>query len=643
MFVQKLITFFQNLKLSHKVGLGILALFLVVFSTSGLLYLLQQNLERALQGQIERINSAILDLQEIRTNHIRWKVNLLSQILNEDYESIIVDETFEKLKKYRTFNGYEVSSSIWSVIKDDFEKMNDLVKEMKRAKSEQEFHLIYNKFQEHSRRFLWEGLEKMIEEYKKFLAKEKKRLENRKRLFQLIYILSLFLFVGLILYGSRFIGKRLDRELAKVMLASREISQGNLRVDLEVERKDELGAIFRSLDEVRSAFNEIVLNIKELGEEIKPVVEAFKTLGESSQAKSMFIEMRIEEVLMEVENIIKDLEEQTHLLGQIRIAVEEINKTIFYTSDTANKAMDQALATQKLISTLEKASKEIESIVKFIRDIAEQTNLLALNASIEAARAGEAGKGFAVVANEVKELARQTDQAGMEITKKIQDIQKLHSDIIFTVEEMIKVFQVVKDYANTVATAVEEQTIALANIESQAQHHKERAELTSKAFAEVKEEYKAINEDIQKNIIYASKLENFTLKLISSIEHFQSFEVDRRVFRRIRFYEEVEFEREGKLYQGTLKDISLSGVFIISDYKPPIGEPIRIRLKTEESWLEMEGTVVRRDTSGFGVKITHLSKDTVEKVRRLLRRYLPEELVEREVTKFEKMLLESAK
>lgn len=643
MYIQKLITLFQNLKLSYKVGLGILVLFLVVFSTSGLLYLLQQNLERTLQAQIERINSAIFDLQEIRTNHIRWKVNLLSQILNEDYESIVVDETFEKLKKYRTFNSYEVSPSIWSVIKDDFEKMNDLVKEMKRAKSEHEFHLIYNKFQEHSRKFLWEGLEKMIEEYKKFLAIEKEKVENRKRLFQLIYILSLFLFVGLILYGSRFIGKRLDRELAKVMLASREISQGNLRVDLEVERKDELGAIFRSLDEVRSAFNEIILNIKELGEEIKPVVEAFKTLGESSQAKSMFVEMRIEDVLMEVENIIKDLEEQTHLLGQIRIAVEEINKTIFYTSDTANKAMDQALATQKLISTLEKASKEIESIVKFIRDIAEQTNLLALNASIEAARAGEAGKGFAVVANEVKELARQTDQAGMEITKKIQDIQKLHSDIIFTVEEMIKVFQVVKDYANTVATAVEEQTIALANIESQAQHHKERAELTSKAFAEVKEEYKSINEDIQKNIIYATQLENFTQKLISSIEHFQSFEVDRRVFRRIRFYEEVEFEREGKLYQGTLKDISLSGVFIISDYKPPIGEPIRIRLKTEGSWFEMEATVVRSDSTGFGVKITHLSRDTLEKVRRLLRRYFPEELVEREVTKFEKMLLGSGK
>lgn len=69
-------------------------------------------------------------------------------------------------------------------------------------------------------------------------------------------------------------------------------------------------------------------------------------------------------------------------------------------------------------------SRALEESVSSITRIMSATNMLALNAAIEATRAGEYGHGFRVVANEVRDLARQSNEAIQVIQKGIDRMQQ---------------------------------------------------------------------------------------------------------------------------------------------------------------------------------------------------------------------------
>jgi len=144
---------------------------------------------------------------------------------------------------------------------------------------------------------------------------------------------------------------------------------------------------------------------------------------------------------------------------EMQASIQEISRAANNSAGVVHEAVRAAASAKEAIERLRESSDAIGKVTKVITTIAQQTDLLALNATIEAARAGAAGKGFAVVANEVKELSKGTAKATEEITQKIETIQRDTHGAVTAIAEIAKIIGQIDGVTNSIAAAVEEQTV----------------------------------------------------------------------------------------------------------------------------------------------------------------------------------------
>jgi methyl-accepting chemotaxis protein len=241
------------------------------------------------------------------------------------------------------------------------------------------------------------------------------------------------------------------------------IASGDLTRAIDTSSRNEIGDLFRSLQEMQQTKRNMIRSLMESSSQLASAAEELNSVTDESQ---------------------RGLQQQSDQLQQAATAITELSTAVddvavnAVTTSEASQASNQlavqcregvrgtttdihAVAenvehTAKQVAELAENSRNIGQILDVIHNVAEQTNLLALNAAIEAARAGEAGRGFAVVADEVRTLAQRTQSSTSEIERLIQAMREGTDNVMQSMQTSRERAERTLKGANAASSALEE-------------------------------------------------------------------------------------------------------------------------------------------------------------------------------------------
>ena len=278
--------------------------------------------------------------------------------------------------------------------------------------------------------------------------------------------------LGLLIFW--FVARQISTPLRHVAERLRDIAQGkgDLTQRLSLQRGDELGALanwFNAfLDKIHGTVRDIVTAVHQSRHH---TVEAGRLSSSSREAlQAQFNEIDLvasaceemhqtsSEVAQSANRVVAAADSAELSAQQGKAVVEEISQAM-------SELMQQISSAKPRVEELARNSDNISQILEVITAIAEQTNLLALNAAIEAARAGEQGRGFAVVADEVRNLARRTQDSVVEIRQVIAALQSGTSQVVSAILASHEQAHLTQQRSSQAVVTLEAITHAIATIQ----------------------------------------------------------------------------------------------------------------------------------------------------------------------------------
>lgn len=244
--------------------------------------------------------------------------------------------------------------------------------------------------------------------------------------------------------------RRQKEDEAEAMREAEEKERLRQEEQAEQAREERRAEMLELADNFEASVMNIVASVATASGDMETSARNMSSVAEETTHQATSISAASEQATANIQTVASAAEE---LSASVKEISEQVSQSSRFSTDAVAETEKATVEIQGLVA----AAQKIGDVISLINDIAEQTNLLALNATIEAARAGEAGKGFAVVASEVKNLASQTATATDEITIQVGNMQAATKNAVAVIDVIQNAIKKIDDTSVSISSAVEEQ------------------------------------------------------------------------------------------------------------------------------------------------------------------------------------------